>query len=73
MQLSYWISPCLNDSSAYSIRAKTKKEVVAQMKERNEEADGCRYGPVKKVTIEYKDAFDLMLACSDESRGWWEV
>jgi hypothetical protein len=34
MRLAYWYAPCLNDSDAYSIRTKTKREALAELAER---------------------------------------
>ena len=73
-KLTYWIADCLNDSDAYSFRAKTRKEVVAYLKQW--EADGESpeaYGKPRKVTFEYIDAFDLLNECLSESRGFWET
>jgi len=58
MKVAYWIAPCLNDNPVYSLRAKTKKEVVAMLASGQWEPKG--YGPVEKVVIEYNDAFDLV-------------
>lgn len=56
MKLTYWVCVALNDTRAYSIRARTRREAKAQR-----EADGPkRYGRPQKVTVEYKDAFDLV-------------
>jgi hypothetical protein len=68
MKLTYWVAKCLNDSDAYSIRTRTKKECEAQ------KALAWRddYGPVTKVTVDYSDGFDLMYMCSEESGRWWE-
>lgn len=72
MKLTYWIAECLDDSHAYNIRAKTRKAVVAELAEKEGEIrEG--YGPPKKVTVEYQDAFDLMDQCMNEGRGYWEV
>ena len=65
-KLVYWVAPCLDDSSCYNIRAKTKKACEAQIKEFN---DPKAFGPVVKHVIEYKDAFDLMYWCLGEARG----
>ena len=77
MKLTYWTAPCLNDSDAYSLRYKTRKEAVQKLRECIAENDGdacdAGLGPVRRVTIEYRDAFDLLLECSDESRMWWET
>ena len=69
MKLSYWSAKCLNDSPAYNIRAKTKKEATAKRKSYG--GDGS-YGPVVKVAIEYRDAFDLMECCCGEGGNWQE-
>ena len=58
MKLNYWIADNLRDSSCYSIRAKTKKAVNAQLGEIWNPAD---FDPARKVTIIYSDAFDLAL------------
>ena len=71
MKLSYWVAECLNDSKCYSLRAKTKKEVVALLASGNWRRSD--YGPVKRVEFEYRDAFDLMENCLMESGGFWEV
>ena len=69
MKLSYWVAECLRDSKCYSLRAKTKKEVVVMLATTH---DPAGYGPVKKVEIEYRDAFDLMNECMNEGGGYWE-
>lgn len=68
MKLTYWVCRCIDDSDAYSIRDKTKKAAVA----RREEYGAEGFEPVKKVTVEYLDAFDLMNECTTEGRLWWE-
>jgi hypothetical protein len=55
-KLTYWRAECLEDHASYSLRAKTKKEVVA-LREHNGRNG---YDEVEKVTIEYRDAFHLM-------------
>lgn len=55
MKLTYWIADCLDDSKAYSIRAKTRKEVNA-----NCAAWGAaRFAEPRKIEIQYTDALDL--------------
>jgi hypothetical protein len=68
MKLTYWIAECLDDSRHYTVKAKTKKEVEAMLAER----DRSNFGPVKKVTVEYSDGFDLMAKCSGEDWCYWE-
>jgi hypothetical protein len=55
MKLTYWYAKCLDDDNAYSIRTRTKKDCKGQRA-----GDEDSYGPPVKVTIEYKDGFDLM-------------
>ena len=69
MKLTYWIAECFDDSDAYNIRAKTRKEATAMLaKYHNPES----YGPVKKVSVEYLDGFDLVTMALGEGRGHWE-
>lgn len=72
-KLTYWVSECLDDSRVYNIRTKTKKEAVAEREARIRAGDheSC-WGPVFKCVVEYDNAFDLMLRCSDESHHYWE-
>ena len=68
MKLTYWKACHLFDSDFYSIRAKTKKEALA-----NIEAYGAEsFGKPFKVTVEYQDAFDLMKEMSCEDHHWFE-
>jgi hypothetical protein len=72
-KLTYWIAKRTNDSNCYSLRAKTKKECQEQIdKAIADGLDKDDFDAPKKVSIEYRDAFDLMLECSTEGRGWWE-
>lgn len=63
--LNYWICECLRDSSAYNLRGKTKKAVLALREEYGVEG----FGDPQKRTIYYDDAFDLMDNCLGENRG----
>lgn len=63
MKLQYWVCECLDDSSCYNIRTKTKKEAV-RLREANGGAE--RFGPPTKVILEYEDGFDLMMNCMGE-------
>lgn len=70
--LTYWKIDCPNDSDAYSIREKTKKTALAILTDADH-VDWLKYNPVaRKVTIEYRDAFDMMQQCSDENHHCWE-
>ena len=56
MKLTYWVADCWN-VRRYSIRCRTKKEVVLTVAV----AELChKFNKPRKVIIEYTDAFDLM-------------
>jgi hypothetical protein len=63
-QLTYWYCQCLDDSDAYSIATKTKKEAVAKREGREDS-----YAPPEKRTIDYRDAFDLFYWATSEGGG----
>ena len=67
MTLTYWYAACLDDSNVYSVRERTKKEALRVIAGRTGD-----YGPVIKLSVRYKDGFDLMEKCSQEDRSWWE-
>lgn len=69
MKLTYWYATMKDDSAAYSIRARTKREC-----DERRDADGgdARYEPTKKAVVEYADGFELMADCLGEGRGCWE-
>ena len=58
MKLTYWIADCLNDSPAYSIRCRTRREVKAALADPQIDASG--YSKPYKVVVEYKNALDLL-------------
>lgn len=61
-KLVNWKCRKRNDSSCYSIRARTRKEAKAQR-----ERDGVdQYDPPEKIVIEYTNAYDLMLQLTSE-------
>ena len=66
MKLTYWISESLDDRDVYSIRERTKRAALAELATR-----GGSHGPVRKVTIEYADAFDLVRKLTTD-RGSFE-
>jgi len=66
-KLTYWVSPSIHDSSAYNIRAKTRKECNRLISEWGSEDTHGR--PVKH-TIEYVGVFDLMEHCLADSLGY---
>jgi len=70
-KLTYWCAPSLNDHPCYNIRTKTKKAALAEI----EEYGHNQYGKVRKIVVEYDDAFDLMKQCTGEGglyEGRWE-
>jgi hypothetical protein len=69
-KLTYWYAQCLDDSDCYSIRERTRKLAVDT--KRNREADGGRYGPVVKITIEYENPLDLLQMATSEGGIWQE-
>ena len=70
MKLTYWYSQCPHDSDVFSIREKTKKAAQAMI---NAHYGGQGYPEPIKVTVEYRDAFDLMEQCSQEDHHYWEA
>jgi len=67
--LTYWVSECLDDASAYNIRAATRREVVAQKAALH---NPYSYGPPTRVTVTYTGALDLLIQCLDEGAAYWE-
>jgi hypothetical protein len=83
--LTYWTAHCMTDANCYSIIAKTRKEVAAQIAALdlvpNENGDFCKiysdgtlhemaeYGAIEKRTIHYRDAFDLFDIATSEGGG----
>ena len=68
-KLTYWCAPCLDDSSVYNIRTKTKKEAQAII---DSGVYGSNYGTIEKVEVHYKDAFDLVCKTLGEGYSWIE-
>ena len=71
MKLTYWHCQHKTDADCYSIRERTKKEALRMIREHWCKTD-FDVADLKKVTIEYKDGFDLMQLCLTESAGCWE-
>jgi len=55
VKLVYWCCAHLTDSHAYSIRARTRREAMARRAAQPED-----FGQPTKVTVTYRDAFDLI-------------
>ena len=62
MTLTYWACEQTDDAPCYNIRTKTKRDATAIREHLGVE----RYSKPFKVTIEYRDAFDLMSICLGE-------
>ena len=60
--LVYWVADILVDHPCYSIRGKTKQEVLEVLSN----ADTSIFGEPREVTVEYEDEFDLMQQCMCE-------
>jgi hypothetical protein len=65
-KLVYWVCDIRDDSKSYNIRARTKKEAIRM----REEYGVANYDEPRKFEIVYKDAFDLMVVCLSEARGY---
>jgi hypothetical protein len=68
MIMKYWVAVCINDSKAYNVRAKTKKEVLETL----ENYDSSDFEAPKKVEVEVDSAFDLLKMCLGEGGAYWE-
>ena len=81
---TYWKAPCLDDHDCYSLRARTKREVLAQLDEaatkrgKHPEHGRCfidngsgaaRFGIPEKVEIHYHDQMDLIEQLTGEGRN----
>lgn len=79
MTLNYWVANCLNDNEAYSLRRKTKKEIMTYFAENGfklrkvgDELQYCnedfsnRFSIPHKVQVQYSDGFDLLSQCLGE-------
>jgi|TARA_R100000084_G_C4612494_1_gene128851 hypothetical protein len=60
MKLVYWIAVCTDDSSAYNLRAKTRKECKRLLEEQKARG-GARFSDnIKRVEVHYASGFDLI-------------
>ncbi len=72
--LTYWKIDCPNDSDALSIRTKTKREAADMLASDDfSHWRECGAQAPRKVTVAYRDAFDLMLECSQMGHHGWEA
>ncbi len=61
-KLTYWCVPIKTDNACYNIRAKTKRDALAQVKEYSHH----EWGEIEKVEVYYDDSFDLMCQAMGE-------
>jgi hypothetical protein len=64
-KLVYWVAPILDDFRAYSIRAKTRRDVKAIMNGPNG-LEAQYYGKIRKVVVAYRDTHDLLFQALGE-------
>ncbi len=68
-KLTYWVAAHpLHD--ALSVRARTKERAEQIMSALYDPQD---FEPIKEVTVEYDDAFDLLEQCMSDVSGEWEI
>lgn len=70
MKLTYWVATRQDDSPAYSIRARTRRECIERVKAAH--ASGLSrdsFSAPEKVSIEYADAFDLAVKMMQSPYG----
>lgn len=65
-KLCFYVARCLDDSSAYDIRARTLREVKARLMT----VDPASYGQPERVEIPYRSVFDLMEALCGEGKAY---
>ena len=63
--LIYWCCECLDDSQAYNIRTKTKREALQLREIEGPES----YGLPIKQTVKYSSALDLLSFCMGEYKA----
>lgn len=73
MKLKYWVADREDDSRGYSIRRKTRREVLQALREVGAKGEtragvfitsyGARYSVPRQVITFYKDGFDLAQKC----------
>lgn len=64
----YWVVPHLTDHRAYWIRARTRRDAIAEAEENGREV----YGEPTKVTAEFQDTMALIRECLGEGGPPWE-
>ncbi len=67
--LTYWIADNVSGSANYSIRAATRRECEAT----RQKWGAVGYGPPRKVSVQYRDALDLVDKCLGGDPGYFEA
>lgn len=69
-KITIWTIECMNDSDAYDIRARTKKEAIQQL---NHAGPQNSYGRTLYKRVYFgEDFFDMLVNCLGEWRGFYE-
>jgi hypothetical protein len=67
MKLVYWVAEMLDDSTAYSVRGRRRRDVVEGLIAQGYDPKNLtRHSPIHKVEVEYDNAFDLLQQCLGE-------
>lgn len=61
MRLVYWVAKVKWEDQIYSLRARTKKEILALF--RAKKYNKAEYFKPVRIEMEYENGFDLMLQC----------
>jgi hypothetical protein len=75
----WWVADCLDDHRCYSIRARTRREVVALLQSMGCQPCGpagspcwvdgdnhARFAAIRKIEVPYTDTFDLIFQLLSE-------
>lgn len=71
MTLTYWLSVSHNDPT-YNLRAKTKRELIEEVRNYGYEPGDENYATPIRVSVEYQDGLDLLNKCLCEGGASWE-
>lgn len=68
---TYWKAKCLDDADVYSIRRRTKREVLKVLEAFEREGSRDDYADPVQVFVEYASVLDLVFDAQSEE-GLWE-
>lgn len=63
--LTFWLAEQHDDHNCYNVIARTKRDCLAQVAQRPH----MTFAPPRKVSITYRDAFDLFDMATSEGGG----